>query len=60
MLISGLAGIIICEIYAAVMQKSFQNTDNSVGKAFAVLGIYLFAVVYCKLSSSISDFTQKL
>jgi len=42
------------------MQKSFQNTDNSVGKAFAVLGIYLFAVVYCKLSSSIPDFTQKL
>lgn len=52
MLISGMAGIIIVEIYSAIMQKEFQNTNNSVGKAFAVLGIYLFAVVYCKLPPS--------
>lgn len=48
MLLSGLAGIIVIEIYAAVMQREFQNTDNQVGKGFAVLGIYLFVVAYCK------------
>jgi hypothetical protein len=47
MLISGLAGIVLVEIYAAIMQQEFQDTNNAVGKAFAVLGIYLFAVVYC-------------
>ncbi|KAH8587417.1 MFS monosaccharide transporter [Bisporella sp. PMI_857] len=52
MLITGLAGVVIFEIYAAVMQKEFQNTDNSVGKAFAILGIYLFAVVYYGMINS--------
>lgn len=47
MIIAGLSGIIIVEIYAAVMQRQFQNTDNRIGKGFAVLGIYLFVVVYC-------------
>lgn len=37
----------VVEIYAAVMQREFQNTDNRVGKGFAILGIYLFVVVYC-------------
>ncbi|KAH0841117.1 hypothetical protein FOPE_06463 [Fonsecaea pedrosoi] len=31
------------------MQREFQNTDNKVGKGFAVLGIYLFVVSYCEL-----------
>jgi hypothetical protein len=48
MLISGLAGVVIVEIYAAIMQIEFQDSKNAVGKAFAVLGIYLYAVVYCK------------
>jgi hypothetical protein len=48
MILSGLAGIIVIEIYAAVMQREFQNTGNQVGKGFAVLGIYLFVVAYCK------------
>lgn len=47
MLITGLAGIVLIEIYAAVMQRQFQNTDNRVGKGFAILGIYLFVVCYC-------------
>lgn len=47
MLIAGLAGIILIEIYAAVMQRMFQNTDNRIGKGFAILGIYLFVVCYC-------------
>lgn len=47
MLIAGLGGIILVEIYAAIMQREFQNTDNKVGKGFAILGIYLFVVAYC-------------
>jgi hypothetical protein len=50
MLITGLAGIILIEIYAAVMQREFQHTDNRIGKGFAILGIYLFVVCYCKLN----------
>ncbi|KAJ5084223.1 Major facilitator superfamily domain general substrate transporter [Penicillium alfredii] len=46
MLITGLGGIVLIEIYAAVMQREFQNTDNRVGKGFAILGIYLFVVCY--------------
>lgn len=52
MILAGMFGIILVEIYAAVMQKEFQNTDNRVGKGFAILGIYLFVVVYCKISQS--------
>jgi hypothetical protein len=52
MLITGLAGIVIVEVYSAIMQMKFQNTDNHVGKAFAVLGIYLFAVVYYGMINS--------
>lgn len=48
MILTGLAGIIVIEIYASVMQRVFQDTDNSVGKGFAILGIYLFVVNYCK------------
>lgn len=52
MIITGLAGIIIIEIYAAVMQREFQNTDNRIGKGFAILGIYLFVVTYYGLLNS--------
>lgn len=51
MILTGLAGIIIIEIYAAVMQRCFQDTDNRVGKGFAILGIYAFVVVYCTVPS---------
>jgi len=50
MILTGLSGIIIVEIYAAVMQREFQNTENKIGKGFAVLGIYLFVVTYCTIS----------
>lgn len=30
------------------MQRIFQNTNNQIGKGFAILGIYLFVVNYCK------------
>ncbi|KAE8145474.1 MFS monosaccharide transporter [Aspergillus avenaceus] len=52
MLLTGLAGIIVVEIYAAVMQREFQHTDNRVGKGFAVLGIYLFVVAYYGMLNS--------
>lgn len=52
MILTGLSGIILIEIYAAVMQREFQNTDNRVGKGFAVLGIYLFVVCYYGMLNS--------
>lgn len=48
MMLTGLSAIIVVEIYAAIMQMKFQTSHNIVGKGFAVLGIYLFAVAYCK------------
>lgn len=48
MLLAGLAGIMISQIYAAIMQLKFQNTTNTVGKGFAILGIYLYSIIYCK------------
>ncbi len=47
MILTGLTGVIIVEIYAAIMQLKFQNSDNRVGKGFAILGIYLFCCI-CK------------
>lgn len=49
MILTGLSGVILVEIYAAVMQREFQNTHNKIGKGFTILGIYLFALIYCKL-----------
>jgi MFS family permease len=51
MILTGLAGVVIIEIYAAVMQREFQDTENKVGKGFAILGIYLFVITYCKFWS---------
>ncbi|OJJ50482.1 hypothetical protein ASPZODRAFT_126362 [Penicilliopsis zonata CBS 506.65] len=52
MLLAGLAGIVVIEIYAAIMQREFQNTSNRVGKGFAILGIYLFVVAYYGMLNS--------
>ncbi|TVY81321.1 putative glucose transporter rco-3 [Lachnellula suecica] len=52
MILAGLSGIIVVEIYAAVMQREFQNTGNKIGKGFAILGIYLFVVVYYGMLNS--------
>ncbi|KAI5366035.1 putative major facilitator, sugar transporter, major facilitator superfamily [Septoria linicola] len=46
LMLSGLAGSVLCLIYSAVMQWQFQFSGNKVGKAFAVLGIYLLTVVH--------------
>lgn len=59
MILTGLAGVVIIEIYAAVMQREFQNTDNKVGKGFAVLGIYLFVITYCEYRYHGLKFTIK-
>ncbi|CAD0041260.1 unnamed protein product [Aureobasidium pullulans] len=46
MILTGLGGIVLVEIYAAVMQREFQQTDNQVGKGFAILGIYLLSTTW--------------
>lgn len=52
MILWGLGGIVIIEIYAAIMQREFQDTNNRLGKGFAILGIYLFVVCYYGLLNS--------
>ncbi|KAK8240885.1 MFS monosaccharide transporter [Phyllosticta capitalensis] len=52
MILTGMAGIIVIEIYTAVMLRFFENTNNKVGKGFAILGIYLFVVCYNGLLNS--------
>lgn len=42
------AGLCIDLIYSAVMARQFADSDNKVGKGFAILGIYLFTAIYCK------------
>ncbi|KAJ6178235.1 hypothetical protein N7519_008696 [Penicillium mononematosum] len=54
MLLTGMAVIVLVEIYTAIMQDQFQATDNSVGKAFAVLGIFLFIIGFYGLLISTS------
>lgn len=49
MIIAGLSSIVAIEIYTAVMQRQFQGTNNQLGKAFTVLGIYLFVIAFCAL-----------
>ncbi|CAN8099695.1 unnamed protein product [Discula destructiva] len=52
MILAGLSSIVVIEIYTSVMQLKFQNTENKVGKAFAVLGIYFFVVAYYGMLNS--------
>jgi hypothetical protein len=48
MLLLGVAWTIVTEIFAAEMQRGFQYTDNRVGKGFAIAGLYVFIVGYCR------------
>jgi hypothetical protein len=52
MILTGLSGVILIEIYTAVMQREFQDTDNNLGKGFTILGIYLFVTVYYGMLNS--------
>ncbi|KAH8919963.1 MFS monosaccharide transporter [Atractiella rhizophila] len=52
LLLFGLAAVILDEIYSAVMTRYFQHSDNRVGKGFAILGIYLFVVIYYGMINS--------
>ncbi|KAI1617173.1 putative MFS monosaccharide transporter [Exophiala viscosa] len=54
MLLAGTAWVILTEIYAAVMQREFQDTNNRVGKGFAILGIYVFTVGYYALINPVT------
>lgn len=46
MLLTGMAGVVLVEIYTAEMQRGFATGTNHVGQGFAILGIFLFAVFY--------------
>ncbi|KAM3427712.1 hypothetical protein NHJ13734_008881 [Beauveria thailandica] len=52
MILSGLSGVILVEIYTAVMQRRFQDSSSATGKGFTILGIYLFAVIYYGMLNS--------
>ncbi|KAI5863974.1 putative MFS monosaccharide transporter [Durotheca rogersii] len=52
MILTGLSGLILIMIYAAVMQRFFQYTENRVGKGFAILGIYLYVAMYYSMINS--------
>nr|OQO24397.1 hypothetical protein B0A51_05777 [Rachicladosporium sp. CCFEE 5018] len=54
MLLAGLSCVIVTEIYCAVMQREFQYTNNKVGKAFAVVGIFVFVICYYALINSVT------
>lgn len=47
MLLTGMILVVITLIYSAIMQLEFQHTNNKIGKGFALLGIFLYAVGYC-------------
>lgn len=52
MILAGLSGLILIMIYASVMQRFFQASENRVGKGFAVLGIYLYVAWYYGMINS--------
>lgn len=52
MLLAGISCVIATEVYCAVLQHVYQDTDNRVGKGFAILGIYIFVVCYCESVSA--------
>ncbi|KIW85429.1 hypothetical protein Z517_00819 [Fonsecaea pedrosoi CBS 271.37] len=54
MLLIGVVWVVVTEIYAAVMQREFQHTNNRVGKGFAILGIYIFTVGYYSLINPVT------
>ncbi|KAI2606727.1 putative MFS monosaccharide transporter [Hypoxylon sp. NC1633] len=52
MMLAGLSGLVLIMIYASVMQHVFQNSNNQIGKGFAVLGIYLYVAWYYAMINS--------
>ncbi|KAI1339755.1 general substrate transporter [Xylariaceae sp. FL0016] len=54
MLLAGVSCVICTEVYVSIMQHAFQDTDNRVGKGFAIFGIYVFAVCYYSLINSVT------
>lgn len=46
MILCGVGGIVLVEIYLAVMQREFAQSHNGVGKGFAVAGVYMFCILY--------------
>ncbi|KAI8961432.1 putative MFS monosaccharide transporter [Daldinia sp. FL1419] len=52
MILAGLSGLVLTMIYSAVMQRFFQDSENRIGKGFAVLGIYLYVAWYYAMINS--------
>lgn len=52
MILTGMSGLALVMVYSALMQRFFQNSDNAVGKGFAVLGIYLYVALYYAMINS--------
>ncbi|RDK46539.1 MFS monosaccharide transporter [Aspergillus phoenicis ATCC 13157] len=52
MLLTGLAGVILIQIYTAVMQREFQHSNSQVGKGFTILGIYFYVTCYYGMLNS--------
>ncbi|KAJ7489194.1 general substrate transporter [Mycena latifolia] len=40
------AGLCLDLIYSAVMSHIYANSDNKIGKGFAILGVYMFTAIY--------------
>lgn len=52
MLLVGLLSVVLIDTYNAVMTDVFSSSTNTVGKGFAILGIYLFVTFYYGLLNS--------
>ncbi|UJO22214.1 Hexose transporter 2 [Fulvia fulva] len=46
LLLAGMGGSILIQTYCAIMQWNFQDSDNEVGKGFAIFGIYLHTICH--------------
>lgn len=52
LMIFGLVGVIVANIYTSIMNWQYQFSTNAVGKGFAVGGLYLLSAVHCELHTS--------
>ena len=50
LLLFGMGSSLLVQIYCAIMQWKFQDSNNEVGKGFAIFGIYLHKVCHCEFS----------
>jgi MFS family permease len=46
LLLWGCTGLVLDLVYSALMARYFTNSDNDVGKAFSILGVYMYTAIY--------------